>query len=353
MAYDLNAEGSNGVNDTTLVGALSDFNVPTPPPDSDGYPQSKALWVTDASALNASWPGTGPVDGTWSRAGNGGASGVIGWGSLDGTGVGVSGQGGGTGGGGTGVLGSGRNGVFGATNDATGIGVIGQNTGGTGVVGWAVSPAGQGSGSDFEPAPGISPLTLPAGEVVGVYGCISNDLRPSRSNVQSGVWGDARNSHGTATGSGVIGTSQAGPGLSGSSESGSGVTASSNSGPGVSASSKSGPGVTGSSSNDIGGVFQSDSDAGISAISTKNVGGIFQSDKAAQLRLVPSSIPLTDSPLMQTGQVGDLYLYSQEHEVGTTGTYHYSTMLWLCIAPTVPGGQAMWAQVQLGDLTGG
>jgi hypothetical protein len=82
-------------------------------------------------------------------------------------------------------------------------------------------------------------------------------------------------------------------------------------------------------------------------------GGVFQSDEGAQLRLVPSSTPLQDSPLMTTGQVGDLYLFSVAQEVGTTGTYDYMTILWLCIAPALPGSQAMWAQVQLGDTIGG
>jgi hypothetical protein len=57
--------------------------------------------------------------------------------------------------------------------------------------------------------------------------------------------------------------------------------------------------------------------------------------------------------LLNNGQVGDLYLYSQAQEVGTTGTYDYTTILWLCIAPKVPNGQALWDQVQLGDTFGG
>ena len=88
---------------------------------------------------------------------------------------------------------------------------------------------------------------------------------------------------------------------------------------------------------------------------TGAVGGSFGSDSnGPQLHLVPSSTRLEDnSSLLNNGQVGDLYLYSQAQEVGTTGTYDYTTILWLCIAPKVPNGQALWAQVQLGDTIGG
>jgi hypothetical protein len=88
---------------------------------------------------------------------------------------------------------------------------------------------------------------------------------------------------------------------------------------------------------------------------TGAVGGSFGSDSnGPQLHLVPSSTRLEDnSSLLNNGQVGDLYLYSQAQEVGTTGTYDYTTILWLCIAPKVPNGQALWAQVQLGDTFGG
>jgi hypothetical protein len=304
MAYDLNAEGLNGVNNTTYVGALPDFNVPTAPPDSTGEPPAMALWVNDASSLNSSLPGVGPVDGTWSKGGDGGGNGVIGWGSQDGTAAGLVGIGGAAG-----VLAVGPNGVQAISNDAAGIAVVGQNSGGTGVVGWAA--VSEEVNIDAELL--LTPIQLPGDQTVGVYGCISENLSPAKANVQSGVWGDARNGERTAAGSGVLGTAQRGPGVAGSSDSGAGVTGSSDSGP----------------------------------------GGILQSTSAAQLRLVPSSTPLADSPLMQTGQVGDLYLFSQEYEVGTTGTYHISTILWLCIAPPADGGPAVWAQVQLGDLIGG
>jgi hypothetical protein len=55
---------------------------------------------------------------------------------------------------------------------------------------------------------------------------------------------------------------------------------------------------------------------------TGAVGGSFGSDSnGPQLHLVPSSTRLEDnSSLLNNGQVGDLYLYSQAQEVGTTGT---------------------------------
>jgi hypothetical protein len=86
-----------------------------------------------------------------------------------------------------------------------------------------------------------------------------------------------------------------------------------------------------------------------------SAGGSFASDSGGpQLHLVPSSTRLEDnSSLLNNGQVGDLYLYSQAQEVGTTGTYDYTTILWLCVAPKVPGGQSAWAPVQLGDIVGG
>jgi hypothetical protein len=56
---------------------------------------------------------------------------------------------------------------------------------------------------------------------------------------------------------------------------------------------------------------------------------------------------------METGQVGDLYLYS----VGGTGGTEVTTILWLCIAPAFPNPPtftpATWAQVQLGNAIGG
>jgi hypothetical protein len=71
--------------------------------------------------------------------------------------------------------------------------------------------------------------------------------------------------------------------------------------------------------------------------------------------LVPSSTPIEQTSLMQTGQVGDLYLFSVATEVGTTGTYQFNTILWLCVSPAWQhiDNQALWAQVQLGDTIGG
>jgi hypothetical protein len=68
---------------------------------------------------------------------------------------------------------------------------------------------------------------------------------------------------------------------------------------------------------------------------------------------MPSSIPLGENTsLLDTGQVGDLYLYSRE-----IGLPHENlaqiTILWLCIKPAVAGGQALWAQVQLAGTFGG
>lgn len=303
MAYDLSAEGVNGVDDTTTVVALNSFNIPQAPSDSTGEPDAKAIWVVDGSVLTDSWPETGPVDGIWSKAGDGGASGVIGYGSLDGTGVGVLGRGGGVGGSGTGVAGTGLNGVVGNVSQSTGIPVLGTNADGTAVVGWSASPPPPVPIDDGQP--GVTPLTMPAGENVGVYGTVGDGLSPSRGNVSAGVWGDARNSHKDSGGTGVLGTSQNGYGVCGGSESGR--------------------------------------------------GGVFESASCAQLRLVPSSVPIEETSLMQTGQVGDLYLFSVAQEVGTTGTSHFNTILWLCLssASQHEDSQAVWAQIQLGDSIGG
>ena len=94
---------------------------------------------------------------------------------------------------------------------------------------------------------------------------------------------------------------------------------------------------------------------GVQGISESGTGGGFASGSGAQLRLVPSSTPLEQTPLMQTGQVGDLYLFSGLEEVGTSGTYDLTTILWLWIYPASGqlGSQAMWASVQLGDTVGG
>jgi hypothetical protein len=95
---------------------------------------------------------------------------------------------------------------------------------------------------------------------------------------------------------------------------------------------------------------------GVYGVAGSAEGGVFSSESGAQLRLVPSSVPMDeDNPLMQTGQVGDLYLYTEATEVGTTGTYHFNTILWLCVSPAWQheGDPAVWAQVQLGDTIGG
>jgi hypothetical protein len=333
VAYDLQADAENRVNDTTLISPLDDYNLPQAPPDSTGEPPPKAMWVVDAAQLSANWPQVGPVDGLWSYAGDGGASGVIGYGSRDGSGTGVFGEGGGFGSTGTGVLGRGKNGVIGLTGEPDGIPVLGQGSAATAVVGWAASPP-QPTPTDSS-GPGVTPLTMPRDVVTGVYGTVGDALSPSRNSARAGVWGDARNGRGDSADSGILGTSQSGPGVAGGSGSGPGVSGLSSSGPGVSGSSGSGPGVSG---------FSDNAEA-----------GVFESANAAQLRLVPSAVPIEETPLMQTGQVGDLYLFSVAQDVGTSGTYDFNTILWLCVSPGWQhiSGQAVWAPIQLGETIGG
>ena len=197
---------------------------------------------------------------------------------------------------GIGVTGDGADNGIGVVGSGAN-GVIGQTFNGIGVVGQGsvggvVGLAGQ-QLTPFEGGP-LTPFRFP-GETVGVYGCSSDDgLQPSMNNVDSGVWGDNHNSSGNATGSGVLGTSESGR------------------------------------------------------------GGVFQSANAAQLRLVPSSTPLENTMLLQNGQVGDLYFYSVAQEVGTSGTFDFTSILWLCLMPALSAGsQAVWAQIQLGDTIGG
>jgi hypothetical protein len=281
MAYELNAEGANGVSDTTTVVAITPFNLPQAPPNSTGQPPPKAIWVVDASPLAADFPSVGPVDGIWGTGGSGGGNGIIGYTAWDGKGgIGVCGNSDNIG-----VYGYGANAVVGVSQAASGIAILGKSFG-TGVVGWA--------GNIPQPFEGGAPSSIgfPSGEKVGVYGCIGDALTPSpANNLPAGVWGDA-----------------------GTSDSGAGVVGTSNNG----------------------------------------AGGVFQSNNWAQVSLVPSTTPLDQTKLMESGQPGDLYLFSVSKEVGTTGTFDIATMLWLCIAPAAGAGtQAMWAQVQLGDTVGG
>jgi hypothetical protein len=196
-----------------------------------------------------------------------------------------------------------------------GAGVVGMASVGTGVIGCAGFPYEEG-------IEGVN-LFIPPGynDTVGVYGCVvHNDnftLEPTPINGENcGVWGDIPSSD--ATGIGVLG-----------SHSGNGS-----------------------------GVLGVNRQAGVGVFGESESGrrGKFVSVSGPQLQLVPSATPLaeTQNPsLLETGQVGDLYLFSVGGEVGTTGTYNYTTILWLCIAPPVPGSQAVWAQVPLGDTVGG
>jgi hypothetical protein len=286
MAYELNAEGRNGVNDTTVVVALDNFAAPTPPTNTASPTPSKAVWLVDASALMAT-PAAGPVDGIQSLSGAGGGRGIFASGDL----YGVHGDSSNVG-----VYGFGVNGVSASGQSDSqgnpGIAVVGQAQG-SGVAGWARDLS---ISSAFDAFPTTS-LSFLSG-LAGVYGCVADrTFPPSDPNgpftgVSAGVWGDAANEDAGSVG--VFGTSQSGR------------------------------------------------------------GGVFQATNAAQLRLIPSTIPLEDNLLLlQNGQPGDLYLFSVSAESGTTGTYHYNTVLWLCIAPASPDAQATWAQIELGALVGG
>jgi hypothetical protein len=341
MSYELNAETANGVHDTTLVQALDSFNIPEQRTGGDGagstgFPPAKAVWVTDASALSADPPQFGPVDAIWSIGGNGGGNGV----------VGVAGVGGYAGVIGTaspdetadapgvlGVIGYGSNGVAGICPNPSGMAVVGQNGAGTAVVGWAVPGGLLLSNTIFSPesgpvpgGKGPAPRTLPGRQIVGVYGCVGEALVPSHHNVQAGVWGDTTDKYGPSAAA-----------------------------PGVRGTSSNGTGVAGDSTKGLGGVFTSSGSApGVEGKSSGAEGGVFQSGSSAQIRLIPSDSPLdANNPLMQTGQTGQLYLYSHTEYFLGTDESNTKTILWLCVAPAPAGGQATWAQVQLGDLIGG
>ena len=113
---------------------------------------------------------------------------------------------------------------------------------------------------------------------------------------------------------------------------------------GVSGTGTDGPGVSGTGPTGVSGTGTAD-----------GPGGSFGSTNVAQLHLVPSSTPIEDTSLFQTGQVGDLYLFSVAEEVGTSGTFDFNTILWLCVSPAAQhlDNQAVWAPVQLGDTVGG
>lgn len=155
---------------------------------------------------------------------------------------------------------------------------------------------------------------------------------------------------------GVMGVSQSGPGVTGVSLFEAGVLGSSDD-VGVVGISPNGTGAE----NLVGNIHNagvlgggSGSVVGVMGVSDDDRGGVFQSINSAQLRLIPSSVPLENNPaLMQNGKVGDLYFFSVAQEVGTSGTFDYTSILWLCIAPASPPAQAVWAQIQLGDTIGG
>jgi hypothetical protein len=347
MSYDLNAEGDNGTNSPTNIGALPNFTGAcvlyvngasggadlgpgvgqSPPPQTPMGIQAASLTAPGVNGISSYAPG---VAGVSQYQGVSGAGPVGVYGNGNGgpmVGAGVVGQGTG-----------GSPGMVGMAYEADGFnlsnaaGVLGASAGdatqdpgnpgavrGAGVVGLSI--ASLGGASDF---PG-TPLLLPDPNAV-----------PDGNG--TGVWGAS------GGGTGVKGQSQNGTGAHGESQDGTGVYGQSQAGTGVSGESQAGTGVYG----------QSQDGTGVSGQSESGCGGIFESASAAQIRLIPSAIPLEDNDtLLQSGHTGDLYLYSVAEEVGTTGTYHYTTVLWLCIAPAPPGGQAMWAQVSLGDTVGG
>ena len=272
-----------------------------------------------------------------------------------------------------------------------GCGVLGSSSSGSGVVGisrtpttpkessagvYGVGPVGV-YGSSQEAASPDSPNlpSLPPGPV-GVFGDSSlSKAKDSQSGIGVFGKGAAAGVSGTGSSAGVLGQSQSGLGVhavggaatptTSPPDPQAAVFAEGGPGSGVFAQSQSGIGVhavggaatpTTSPPDPQAAVFaEGGPGTGVYGSSSGGAeGGVFQSVSGAQLRLVPSTTPLLESPLMQTGQVGDLYLYSVAQEVGTSGTYDYQTILWLCIEPNdVPGGTAAWAQVQLGDVVGG
>lgn len=318
MTYDLQANGVNGTQAATVIEALPNFE----------NTSLVVLFVNGSGGGAELGPGVGQSPPPPTPAGIQGSSssapGVIGT-SEYGTGVsGTSGS--------VGVGGAGPVGVYGSGSSAqAGAGVVGQGTtrGTPGVVGMSLANS-QGN----------------VGSAAGVLGVSTGDSTTNPEN-QSGV-----------AGAGVVGLSLVSVGVNIDVEGAPPTIPNPNDGPsgngtGVWGASIGGTGVHGQSENSTGVVGQSGSGTGVTGSSESGPGGVLRSGSAAQLRLVPSSTPLADTSLMQTGQVGDLYMYSQEEEVGTTGTYNVSTTLWLCIAPPADGGQAVWAPVQLGDLVGG
>jgi len=319
MSYDLNAEGENGTNSPTSIGALPNFT------------GDFVLFVNGASGGAELPPGVGqsppPATPIGIQAASLTAPGVNG---ISTNSAGVSGvsqffQG---------VAGAGPVGVCGNGNGGpmAGAGVVGQGIGGSapGMVGMAFEA------DDF---------TLSA--AAGVLGASAGNSIRDPDHPRH------------VTGAGVVGLSIAS--LGGANDSPGALpllpdpnAVPSGNGTGVWGASGGGTGVLGQSQDGTGVQGQSHDGTGVQGLSENGCGGSFESASAAQLRLIPSAIPLEDNEtLMQSGHTGDLYLYSVAEEVGTTGTYHYTTILWLCIAPAPPLGQAMWAQVALGDTVGG
>jgi hypothetical protein len=253
-----------------------------------------------------------------------------------------------------GVNGSGPVGVYGGGNGGltVGAGVVGQGAGGSpGMVGMAYENY---HNYNLSNAPGV--LGASAGDATrdtgnplavrgaGVVGLSIASLGGASDYPGVGLLLPNPNLVPDGNGTGVWGASGGGTGVKGQSQNGTGTHGESQDGTGVYGQSQDGTGVNG----------QSQDGTGIHGQSETGCGGVFESASAAQLRLIPSAVPLEDNDtLMQSGHTGDLYLYSVAEEVGTTGTYNYSTILWLCIAPAPAGGQAMWAQVSLGDTVGG
>jgi hypothetical protein len=307
MSYDLNAEGDNGTNSPTNIGALPNFT------------GDCVLFVNGASGGADLGPGVGqsppPETPIGIQAASLTAPGVNGISSY---GPGVSGvsqyQG---------VSGAGPVGVYGNGNGGpmAGAGVVGQGTGGSpGMVGMAYEADG-----------------FNLSNAAGVLGASAGDSTRDPDN------------QGAVCGAGVVGLSIAGLGGASDYPGSPMLLPDPNAVP-----DGNGTGVWGASGGGTGVLGQSQNGTGVNGQSENGCGAIFESASAAQLRLIPSAIPLEDNDtLMQSGHTGDLYLYSVAEEVGTTGTYHYTTVLWLCIAPAPAGGQAMWAQVSLGDTVGG
>jgi hypothetical protein len=115
-------------------------------------------------------------------------------------------------------------GVFGWAIDGIGVGGQMPGAGGAAIAGWAgeIPQAIEGG-----PPPAMA---FPAGDVVGVYGHVGGEFRPSQSTLQCAVWGDAANSAGVT---GVLGTSSDGTAVHGIAGSGRGVLGASDGSDGV------------------------------------------------------------------------------------------------------------------------